>query len=505
MSTRALPPGRATGRRAFFGALDADGWAWAFLKAMIWFLLLIVLLGYVPDRAYYFTVGRTVEIDAPLLFWSPINLCPSENLGLPCPPPPGSVVPWQGSPSQLSLPAARTGGAAVQLGNHLLYIGGTDGSAASKNVYAATSDKGNFSAWGDGPALPDARTDFGYATLTGTAFVIGGDGPDGKPTNTVWELPTVGDKGDLGAWAPAQDGDKKAITLPEARAGASVIAVTDGLLVVGGRDADGKSSNKVWKSTLDTNGLLTAFVEQGALVDGVADAGSALVGEYVWIWGGTDANGPTDTVQVGHLGVPGVAAPGATAGPATVAPSPAPSGAVIPLGIEQWASSAGLKLPAPRTGAASFTSNGTIYSVGGSDGTAPARELYWAVPDSSGGLPTGWQHLDTTDLPAGGLAGGSPVVNGSSVFIIGGQTQGGLLTSSLRANLAPQSPFFQLGPVGVVIPGLQIPGEIGQQLGYLAAAGVATGNFAIVVFLGWVFNNKPKVRAWIARRRGRSA
>ncbi len=82
MATRALPPGR-TSKRVLFGALDSDGWAWAFLKAMIWFLIIIVLLGYIPDRAYYFTVGRTVEIDAPLLFWSPVNLCPAENLTLP--------------------------------------------------------------------------------------------------------------------------------------------------------------------------------------------------------------------------------------------------------------------------------------------------------------------------------------------------------------------------------------------------------------------------------------
>jgi hypothetical protein len=502
MASRALPPGR-TGRRALFGALDADGWSWAFLKAFIWFIFIILFLGYVPDRAYYFTVNRTIDLG--IVFWSPINLCPKENLGLPCPPPAGSVIPWQGSPSQLALPAPRTGGAAVQLGTHLLYIGGSDGTAATSTVYQSTVDKGNFSAWADGPALPEARTDFGVATLTGTAFVIGGTGPDGKATNTVWVLPTVGDKGDLGTWAPAQDAKKQAITLPEPRAGAAVVAVTDGILVAGGRDADGKPSKVVWKSTLDTSGALGAFVEQAALLDGVADAGSALVGEFVWIWGGTDANGPTATVQVGHYGVPGVSAPGATAGPTTIAPSPAPSGTVVALGVERWASNDAIKLPSARTGGANFTSNGTIYAVGGSDGTAPARELYWAVPDSNGNLPDKWQHLDATDLPAGGLSGGSPVVNGSAVFIIGGSTQGGLVTSALRANLAPQSPFFQLGPVGVVVPALQIPGEIGQQLGYLVAGGAAVLNFTIMVILGWMFNHKPVVRAWWNRRRGRVA
>jgi hypothetical protein len=75
----------------------------------------------------------------------------------------------------------------------------------------------------------------------------------------------------------------------------------------------------------------------------------------------------------------------------------------------------------------------------------------------------------------------------------------------VRANLGPQSPFFQAGLVGflpgVVIPGLQIGGQIGTQLGLLAAAGVGTGNFAILVALGWAFNHKPQIAAWRDRRR----
>ena len=89
------------------------------------------------------------------------------------------------------------------------------------------------------------------------------------------------------------------------------------------------------------------------------------------------------------------------------------------------------------------------------------------------------------------------------MILIGGTTQGGLVTSSTRASLAPQAPFFQLGLFGAVIPGLQIPNEIGQQLGYIAAAAVGTGNFFLFIILGYVFNHKPQVRAWIARRRGR--
>ncbi|HEY5629494.1 MAG TPA: hypothetical protein VIR16_08295, partial [Candidatus Limnocylindrales bacterium] len=97
------------------------------------------------------------------------------------------------------------------------------------------------------------------------------------------------------------------------------------------------------------------------------------------------------------------------------------------------------------------------------------------------------------------------LVSGSTVFIVGGTTAQGPTTSSVRANLAPQPPFFQLGIAGATIPAFQIAGEIGQQLGYLAAAGVGTLNFVILVAIGWALNHKPLLRGWWDRRRGRPA
>ena len=61
MAQYALPPG-AVRRRTVFGLLDADGWGWASLKATFWFLLIIFLLGYVPDRAYYLVVSPTIDL-----------------------------------------------------------------------------------------------------------------------------------------------------------------------------------------------------------------------------------------------------------------------------------------------------------------------------------------------------------------------------------------------------------------------------------------------------------
>jgi len=505
-------------RRPFFGLFDPDGWAWATTKAVFWLLVIILTLGYIPDRAYYFIVSRTIDLG--ILAWTPVNLCPPENsTAMPCPVPAGGVLPWQASPSELALPEGRTGGTAAQVGTNLLYIGGSNGSAASDATFVAKLDKGNYGPWATGPALPEARSKAAVANLSGVIYLVGGEGPDGKATDTVWSIGLDPDSGALLTWAPVEGAKKgENLALPAPRSGAAAIAVTDGIVVAGGWDADGKASTTVWKATTDsTTGKLGAFKEQAPLLQPVADAASAFEGTFAWVYGGSDDKGPVATVQRGSFGgavSPSASASGApaasaaaspaAASPATPAATPAASGATN-TNLTQWAmpaaSNPSANLPAVRTGAAGFAANGALYLVGGSDGTSAKRELYWTLPDSNGNLPAGgWSHLDPTDLPAG-VVGGAPVVTGTNVLIIGGTSDGAPLSGAYRASLAPQLPFFRAGLVGVTVPGLQIGGEIGQQLGYLAAAGVGTGNFVILIIIGWAFNHRPQLRAWMERRR----
>lgn len=499
---KALAPGRRVKGRPVFGLFDPDGWGWATTKATFWLLVLIMVLGYVPDRAYYFVVSRTLELG--ILGWSPVNLCPPENgAAMPCPAPAGAVVPWQSSPAGAALPEARTGGTAAQLGTNLLYIGGTDGSAPTSTTYVATIENGNFGGWTEGPALPEARADAAIAILSGTAYLIGGTGPDGEPTTTVWSIGLDPDSGALGTWSevggdPEADPPVPGLALPEARSGAGVVAVTDGIVVAGGRGPGNAPVATVWKSTLDNQGALGEFKPQSDLFRPVADATMVLEGTFLWLYGGSDAAGATASVQRAQFGSAstadqddhGAAAPTAT---------PAASGEAGEK-VGQWAVQDAANLPGPRTGAAGWAANGAIYLAGGTDGTSAKRELYWALPDADGNLRDGWHHLDATDLP-NAVVDGAPVVSGATVFILGGTVDGSPTTGSMRASLAPQEPFFRLGIAGVVIPALQLGGEIGQQLGYLAAAGVGTGNFVLLVALGWAFNNRRKIADWRERRR----
>ena len=97
--------GHTPRRRVLFGLLDGDGWSWASLKAAFWFVAIIFLLGYIPDRAYYFTVFSTIDLGINVV--SPINLCPPENKDLPCPGAGGRRrAVGRVAPPELALPAA---------------------------------------------------------------------------------------------------------------------------------------------------------------------------------------------------------------------------------------------------------------------------------------------------------------------------------------------------------------------------------------------------------------
>ncbi len=485
MAQQALPPG-AVRRRAVFGLFDADGWSWAGVKAVFWFMTLVFLLGYIPNLAYYFTVSDTVKIGYNVL--SPINWCPSSNDTLPCPAPAGAIVPWQPSPPELALPAAVTGASVAQSGVHVYLVGGTTASGVTADVQQTdVGEDGNFVPWRPGPALPEARTGAAVVSLTGVPYVVGGLDAAGKPTTTVYAGAV--ENGAVTGWSLA-DGTAagtKDLTLPTPLSGASVVATSAGLYLFGGQTADGLSAT-VFSSLLDKSGVLQPWQPVSALPmpEGRADATALALGDTVYIFGGTGLAGPTTTIYRLKLtkGLPTVQDDGTTLG---------------------WASApTAQQLPAPRSSAMGFSANGAVYVIGGVDGSgAPQVTTFWAVPDpTTGDLPS-WNQLDQTQLPEARASSGMAAV-GSYAFVIGGQGTDGALSSSARANISPLPPYFQLGILGATIPGLSIKGEIGQQLGYINAMTVGMINFALLVVLGYALSHRDASMRLLARlSRGR--
>ena len=379
----------------------------------------------------------------------------------------------------MNLPQPRIDGATLQVGTQIFYIGGSDGTTAQSTTYVAeTVGAGNFDKWTEGPAMPEPRADASVVYIAGSIYVIGGSDASGAPTTTAFVLSPDSQTGALGEWDTADY-----LALPEPRSGASAVITPDGLLLVGGRDATGPVTT-TFKTLLNSTGALGAWAKEQDLNTPQADATAVLVGDYVWLYGGVDASGPTKNVQRGAFGL--AAAEGLPENPN--------EGKLI-----RWDVNASANLPVARTNASGWGANGAIYVAGGNDGSGPKREVYWAVPTSAGDLPE-WKHLDVSDLPATGLEGAPAVVSGPEVILVGGKTAPDtILASSVRANTAPLSPFFQLGLVGATVPGLKIEGEIGQQLGYLNAATVGAINFILLILVGIAFAHKAQTRALLGR------
>ncbi len=206
------------------------------------------------------------------------------------------------------------------------------------------------------------------------------------------------------SWAngtPAPD----AVTLPEPRAAAASAVTTDGLLLIGGRNADGPVAT-TWKSTLDSAGALGEWTDEQALQTPQADATAMVVGDFVWLFGGSDANGPVGAVQRGAFGQQ------AEEG----LPENEDEGKVV-----RWDVSDTANLPVARSNGAGWGANGALYLAGGNDGSGPKSEVYWAVPTTLGDLPE-WKHLPVMDLPESGLEGAAAVVSGPNAVLVGGTT-----------------------------------------------------------------------------------
>ena len=481
-------------RRVMFGLLDSNGWTWAAVKATFWFIVIITLIGYIPDRAYYFTVGKTVELwpTAPIIKWSPINFCDPANETLPCPAPAGATLPWHPSPAEIQLPAGRRDGVAAALGTTYLYVGGSDGKAATATVFVSHPvGQGNLDKWTPGPDLPAPRTNATAVTIGSTIYVIAGLDGSGAPTSTVYSL-AISNDGKLGAWKTE---DK--LALPAPRSGAAAVTVSDGIVVMGGTDGKAATST-VWKVQQDKTGAFGKWVEQPTtLFEPNTDGVAVHVGDLIFLAGGRGADGkPVATVQQGHVGN---IVTTSTHGTTTQGNAPATDPNMI---TAFWRVSSQTNLPAPRADASGFTVNGAIYIQGGTDGATQQTTTWWATPDASGVIP-GWQHLDATDLGQG-IEGAAAFTAGSFAFLVGGQTSSGLIGGEARAYLAPMEPFFQLGLFGVTIPALTLGGEIGQQLGYLNAFTVGLVDFALLVVIGWAMAHKTQVRAFVASRRKRA-
>ena len=490
---RALGPGAVAPRRVLFGLLDANGWGWAGVRSVLWTLVIILMLGYIPDRAYYLTVSPTVELGLNLA--SLVNICPAENEGLPCPAPAGALIPWK-SATEADLPGDGVDGSLLQAGSHLYYVGGTSGAPrlATTNVSVATIDAAGLSAWAAGTPLPEARAHAGVAFFAGKAYVIGGASDTTPATASVYVGTPDATTGLITAWERLD-----ALELPAARSGAAVTVVSDGIVVLGGEGTDRSPTTTVWKAKLGANGELEPWASFMDLPEPRSFAAAAVVGDSIYVWGGKDANGPAAEAVRGDIAV----AP-AVGGHSAPVVNPDQGDAEIGT-IYRWDGGPQEgNLPTPRDGAALWSANGTLYVAGGTIDGAATSSVLWAAPVAATGV-TKWTSVDLSNLPADGArVGASVVVIGAHAILLGGADAAGAYSAgALSAGTSLKAPVFRVGLFGLTVPGLALQGEVGQQIGFLSAAGAWTLNFVIMLGAAVAYSQRERFRAWVGTKLGR--
>ena len=499
ISGSSVAPLSAAPRRVLFGLFDAAGWGWATFRAVLWTLVIILLLGYIPDRAYYLTVSPTVDLGLNAV--SLVNICPAENEGLPCPAPAGALIPWKSGPAA-ALPGAGEGGALLQAGTHLYYVGGRAADAKDEfanipNVATASIGPDGLSTWSAAAPLPEPRALSAAAYLAGTAYVIGGTSATESATTTVYAGKPDTVTGLITTWTLVD-----ALQLPAPRNSAAVVTVSDGLILLGGADQNYTPQTSVWKATLQADGTLGAWEAMAPLPEPRASAAAVLVGDAIWLWGGRDADGVTGVSLRGDIAVAKSPATGHSA-PAPTTPNEQGD---APIGsIYKWSTTSGEgDLPTPREGAALWSANGTLYVAGGVQDGVAIGSVYWTAPTAATGITT-WHTVEQVNLPADQLrVNASGVVVGPHALLLGGEdASGASATTALSAGTSPKAPVFRAGLFGLTVPGLAIPGEVGQQLGFLSAAGAWTLNFVLLLAAAVAYAQRERFGAWVRRLRDR--
>ena len=166
-----------------------------------------------------------------------------------------------------------------------------------RSTWPPTVGSGNFDKWTEGPALPEPRADASVVYIAGSIYVIGGrDAQRRSDDDRLRAQPRFADR------RPWRMVDRPTTSrCPNRAATRPPRSRPDGLLLVGGSDASGPVTT-TYKTLLNSTGKLGAWSKEQSLNYPQIGRDGRPVGDYLWLYGGRDANGPTGAVQRGAFG-----------------------------------------------------------------------------------------------------------------------------------------------------------------------------------------------------------
>jgi hypothetical protein len=194
--------------------------------------------------------------------------------------------------ASVTLATARRVPTSSVIGNYLYVIGGLNGSSYLATVERATINAdgtiGNFSTV-TGVALVTGRAGHTNVVIGNYLYVVGGNG--GSSLNSV-ERANLNANGNMGTFSTLGG-----VTLVAARREFATVVLGNYLYVIGGIGNSG-TLNSIERATINADGTIGTYSTQaGTLVSPRNDLACAVIGNYLYVIGGSNAGTGMNSVE----------------------------------------------------------------------------------------------------------------------------------------------------------------------------------------------------------------
>lgn len=303
---------------------------------------------------------------------------------------------------QQPLQTARRALAATASGDYLYALGGVDAEGRYVNTVEFTHvlPNGRLEPWQFTTPLPTGRIYHAAIAVQGDVYILGGGqgelGDNNTPVATV-EKAHILAAGQLGEWHPET-------TLTTPRRGLQVVAYHDTLYAIGGYN--GSFLKSIERAQVSNQGALSSWnlEPQHAVVDRYIHS-ATLLGDALYLLGGHVQG--AQRMSYGDVEMARISE----------------QGQVLSWNVEKTS------LRAPRFMASTFALGQHLYMLGGHSGGNRLASVEFAAVEHAGHV--GLWRL-TTALPIGRSAT-AVAVRGADVYVVGGVSDTGILTSVVRA------------------------------------------------------------------------
>ncbi|HWT40447.1 MAG TPA: hypothetical protein VN081_04240 [Dongiaceae bacterium] len=286
------------------------------------------------------------------------------------------------STSTASLPAAVAFNLGTSVNGCIYSVGGESFTGTSLSVvyYACPSTNGSIGSWNTAPSLTAATTDMGVTSYNGYLYGVGG-WTTAAATTTQFARVNNGGSGASGAWAST--------TALAAGRAYQATAAYDGYIYIAGGASSSGDYNDVQYAPINANGSIGSWASTTGFTVAVDGLEMVAYNKHLYLIGGTDGTTSYATVQYAPINANGT--------------------------IGSWASTTGFTNG--RSNFSSLVYNGYLYVVGGHNSSSTNYNDVQYAPINANGTIGSWNTTSTFTNARYGL---KAVAYDGSLYVVGG-------------------------------------------------------------------------------------